>query len=61
MKYLFLILRVVLFLAAVGGLSYIYLWRSTPVPVLTQVLFWLLLGSTSLGLWVQCKALKNGN
>lgn len=58
MKYLFLILRVVLFLAAVGGLCYIYFWHEAPVPVLTQVLFWLLLGSTSLGLLMQAKAMR---
>lgn len=58
MKYLFFVLRVVLFLAAVGGLSYIYFWSKVEVTLLTKVLFWALLLSTTLGLWMQFKALK---
>lgn len=58
MKYLFFMLRVVLFLAAVGGLCYIYFWSKAEVALLTKVLFWALLLSTSLGLWMQFKALK---
>lgn len=58
MKYLFLVLRVLLFLAAVGGLCYIYFWSKVEPRLMTKVLFWALLASTSAGLWMQYKALK---
>lgn len=61
MRYLFLLLRVLLFLSAVGGLCYSYLWREASVPILTQVLFWLLLLSSSLGIWKEFQGSKGRN
>ncbi len=46
-----LIIRILLFLAAIGLLLNLYLFMPEPAPLKLRILFWLLLISTSLGLY----------